>query len=100
MASNSEVQTLISGRIASIVGRTLMFAQHTDDRIEQEAETAGERIRPLLSVYRNWIEAAMDEVRRGHSDDRAAMAAFLGNDLVPSMTGDQVVDRLRQLYLH
>jgi len=60
------------------------------------ARDAGNSIKPLLSVFEHWIEAAIAEVE----DEWDGIEGFLDDDrFFGNMSGKNVVERLRELYL-
>lgn len=65
-----------------------------DGWVEDFVQNAGNNIRPTLSVFRQWIVAAIDEVR----SEWGGIEGFL-EDVRPGMTGADVVAALRELYL-
>jgi len=65
-----------------------------DDWVDGLAWKAGNNVKPFLSVFPQWIEAALAEVR----DSWGGIEGFL-EDLSPDMSGADVVARLRELYL-
>ena len=70
-----------------------------EDEIVASANSSGARIAPLLLVHREWIEAALNEVRRlGDGDINNGIVVFL-NSVNDDMTGVQVRDRLREIFL-
>jgi len=71
----------------------------TADRITAEANSAANRIAPLISVYEIWIRTAIDEVRRiGGGDLDAGIVRFL-DYVEPGKTGLEIRDELRRIYL-
>jgi len=60
---------------------------------EDFAVNAGRKISPRLSVFRHWIEAALDEVQT-----LGGMEVFL-DDADPDMSGAEVMARLREWFL-
>jgi len=78
----------------------LDIGRHSDDaEFEAWANTfawnAGNNIKPLLSVFPQWIEAAMTEVW----DTWGGIDGFLDDYERFGMSGEDVVARLRELYL-
>ncbi|MCL2193389.1 MAG: tyrosine-protein phosphatase, partial [Treponema sp.] len=65
-----------------------------DDWMENFAWNAGNNIKPTLSVFRQWIEVALAEVRAG-----GGIEEFLDDYERFGMSGEAVVARLRELYL-
>ena len=79
----------------------------SDTVIETMAREGAARIAPLLSVYPQWILAALDEIRNVWGFERgpngtncinAGIEAFL-DGVDPYLTGAQVIQRLRDFYL-
>ena len=85
----------------------LALAEMTDAEIDFTAREGAGRIAPLLSVYPQWILAALDEIRNVWGFERgpngtncinAGIEAFL-DGVDPGLTGAQVIQRLRNFYL-
>jgi len=96
-----EIQAIRDGIEAAFTqykAETLELGQMPEDNfdvwVENFARNAGNNISPLLSVFPQWIGAAITEVR-GTWD---GMEGFL-DGVTPDMSGAEVVARLRELYL-
>jgi len=83
---------LAAGSARAQLGGSILHM--TDEQIDAFAFAGSERVRPVLTVFPQWIESAMDEVRTAWG----GIENFL-DGVSPDMTGAQVVARLRELYL-
>ncbi|MCL2601083.1 MAG: tyrosine-protein phosphatase [Treponema sp.] len=94
------VRDNIEGAFQMAKAGMLELAGMTDAEIDAVARDGSARIAPLLSVYEEWITAALTEVRDvwGNGDINAGIESFL-DGVDPALSGAQVIGRLKTFYL-